>query len=519
MQTTRKQFLKQAGFALAGSLLPYSKLFAGINFGQKFTVDVNHPMYCSNNLRDHYLFSENKIRHNVSDDIFTYNKEVNDPLKDVLYSGDVGGCTSATAYDCTWSDGHDNKWASSTVPETTLKYKVSYPKSAIQKANGHDYQNVPLPCIILFHAGGFKECTPYDDDFMETLLYEFARKGFIAISVSYRTGRLADGDFSSAHEQLATYRGIQDARGAIRTIMRRNTSTGGFHNMTFKIDENQVFIGGASAGAAICMNVCYLRTQSMVNETFPVNSTSALTIEDALGPIDADYYDSDHTDELPIIRGILSCWGALRMPLKHGGQDVDADEPLFFLPDSDDVTNSQNPPVIAFHGKLDTTNIYPDDDEQYISNSTSNSRRKENDCLLEAENFIIKQPEMGPPAVNFFVKKGSGLNIYNILKDDRIDRFTLLYSDCNAGHGLKYSTDDYSSGFTDETNVTKYIAARTAVFCQAVMNYTSTSRVHPPANYTGSRSHFVDCLDSRICDEDAFPGSNDCTVTSCPEDL
>ena len=151
---------------------------------------------------------------------------------------------------------------------------------------------------------------------MTTICREFARRGFIAFTIGYRTGRIKDTpnpDRTSAQQGLASYRGIQDGRGAIRSIIKRNASTDK-HGNKFRINEDQFFIGGLSAGAIIAMGSTYYRNQGMINQAYPVRGTS-ISVEDALGHINSDYYygetGSDFANPLytPLIRGVLNGWG------------------------------------------------------------------------------------------------------------------------------------------------------------------------------------------------------------------
>lgn len=68
---------------------------------------------------------------------------------------------------------------------SSLIYDVYYPTD-------HDYTSCPLPAVILFHAGGFIECTNLEQPDIVTMCQELAKRGFVAFSVEYRTGRIKD---------------------------------------------------------------------------------------------------------------------------------------------------------------------------------------------------------------------------------------------------------------------------------------------------------------------------------------
>ncbi len=433
--------------------------------------------------------------------VFTYYKDTG-VIKDVLYHGDNGlGCVTDSTTKCDDTNKHQ-------TDETALRYRAFYPIGTDSLPDGHDYNAKPLPLMAFFHAGGFKECTQYDDDFSETMGMEFARKGFIFLSVEYRTGRLSDiyvGSHWTAQQQLATCKGIQDVRGALQSIVKRNANSS--HGGRFKIDTSQFFIGGASAGAVIAVNSVYLKNQNRINQIFLTASSSPLTIKDAVGPIDTNYYFGNST-YMPVVRGILSCWGAILMP-----KEYDNKEDSFFI--SNDAKD--NAPIIAFHGFLDPEISYSDDTLQSYHNSKSSPYNQENFCLCKTGNFIIKSP--GNDSSKVFVKKGSGFNMYNILMSSSINRFTQLYTDCNGLHGLdgddNVATTDYGTNYANDTRVTKYIAQRAAVFFQVIMNYTGLS-IHPPAGYTGGRSYFTDCKNNRKCIDDSDNNTCGSSGISCP---
>lgn len=319
MLTSRKNFLQQAGFAIAGSLLTSSKLFANevnpLDAPGFLPPSTKHPKDCTNNLRDNDLYTQAR----TSNEYFTYYKTPS-PLKDVLYrlEEDISGCVSPIPSTDICDDTNNH-----ITDESALRYLAYFPlKASTEFPNGHDYGTKPLPCVAFFHAGGFQECADFEGGVLATMSKSFARKGFIAITVEYRAGRRKDDvdpSRTSAQQHIAPYRAIQDARGALRSIMKRNTVAEGQHNGSFIINPDQFFIGGMSAGSITALGATYYRNQSMINQAFPTTSAS-LTIEQALGNIDADYYYGDLPNPptipnyRPTIRGVLNCWGGISIP-------------------------------------------------------------------------------------------------------------------------------------------------------------------------------------------------------------
>lgn len=108
--------------------------------------------------------------------------------------------------------------------------------------------------VIFIHGGAFDRSLNGTRKAEMANCIDYAKRGFVAISISYRRGK----DFKSGQSHTdsvgkvydAIYRAAQDARAALRFIKKNAASA--------KIDTNRIFIGGVSAGAATAMNVVYL---------------------------------------------------------------------------------------------------------------------------------------------------------------------------------------------------------------------------------------------------------------------
>ena len=130
-------------------------------------------------------------------------------------------------------------------------------------------------CLIFMHGGAWDRRTPNisfpppsygngtrKSERLNCLAY--AKRGYVVISPSYRTGK----DFRSGQSSNdstfkvyeAVYRAAQDARAMLRYV-KKNALSG-------KIDVNKIFIGGASAGAGIAINAVYL-DQNEIGNFFP----------------------------------------------------------------------------------------------------------------------------------------------------------------------------------------------------------------------------------------------------------
>ncbi|NNV54358.1 carboxylesterase family protein [Limnovirga soli] len=113
------------------------------------------------------------------------------------------------------------------------------------------------PLIVLVHGGGFVGGTAVS---MQTEAQYFARKGFVCASINYRLGweQTCTPDNNSLPD--AAYRSLQDTHAAIRYLVNNAN--------TYKIDKNNIFMYGRSAGAIICLFTQFV-SEAAFNQTFP----------------------------------------------------------------------------------------------------------------------------------------------------------------------------------------------------------------------------------------------------------
>lgn len=154
----------------------------------------------------------------------------------------------------------------------TLKMDIYNPKCT--DANNTSKK----PLIILIHGGAFLAGNK-DDASITRLCKQFAKRGYAAVSISYRLGFVSDDAawscnfpnyscvFASdtAEWIRAWYRGVQDAKGALRYLVNRNAS--------LRIDPNNIFVGGESAGALVALGVGLLDTVvERLPQTFAISA-------------------------------------------------------------------------------------------------------------------------------------------------------------------------------------------------------------------------------------------------------
>ena len=109
------------------------------------------------------------------------------------------------------------------------------------------------PLIILAHGGSFISGTRKDDATIDSLCMRFARRGYVTVSIDYRLGAAFNILTDSAYAVNEVIQAISDGKAAIRYFVKDAATTN-----TYKIDTNNIFIGGNSAGAVLYMHVGYL---------------------------------------------------------------------------------------------------------------------------------------------------------------------------------------------------------------------------------------------------------------------
>lgn len=142
----------------------------------------------------------------------------------------------------------------------TLEMDISYPTDDVVPACGR-------PLALIIHGGAWAVGSK-NDNRIERMREEFAKRGYVTAAINYRLGyfytdenkhcnidnwdclNLAD----SSEWIRAWYRGVQDANGALRYLIENKA--------TYEIDASNVFIFGESAGAYISMGVAYMDVAS-----------------------------------------------------------------------------------------------------------------------------------------------------------------------------------------------------------------------------------------------------------------
>lgn len=115
------------------------------------------------------------------------------------------------------------------------------------------------PLIIMAHGGSFLAGSKTGNDIVP-LCKDLAKLGYVVASIQYRLGMLNFPFMDSTSASAAVLRGVHDGRAAVR-YFRKNIQTGG---NTYKIDANNIYFGGSSAGAFIGLHIAYLDQASEI---------------------------------------------------------------------------------------------------------------------------------------------------------------------------------------------------------------------------------------------------------------
>ena len=145
------------------------------------------------------------------------------------------------------------------------------------------------PLLLAIHGGAFIAGSK-DGDQIPGWIRDFAKRGYVAASINYRLGMFQTDNFincnisafgapwnclnmqDTAEWYRAAYRGIQDAKGAIRFLLN-NASV-------YHIDPRNVFLVGESAGGFIALSTAFLDDSTekpiFANAMANVNAPNAL---------------------------------------------------------------------------------------------------------------------------------------------------------------------------------------------------------------------------------------------------
>lgn len=149
------------------------------------------------------------------------------------------------------------------------------------------------PLIIWAHGGSFFAGSKTEGDVV-ALSQRFAKKGFVCASINYRLGFTP---FDSSGIVPALLRAVQDMKAAVRFFYKDKLTAN-----QYKIDTNNIFIGGSSAGAITALHAAYLDKSCEINSYIP---QAAL---EAAGGIEGYSGSQCYSSK---VKGVINLCGAL----------------------------------------------------------------------------------------------------------------------------------------------------------------------------------------------------------------
>ena len=106
------------------------------------------------------------------------------------------------------------------------------------------------PLLVMIHEGAFFSGDKADDASMRWC-ERFASCGYVAVSVNYRLGF----NLLSSSVPEAAYCALQDVNAALRYLLA--------HGADYRIDPDEIFLAGCSAGAILALNTAFLTDSNL----------------------------------------------------------------------------------------------------------------------------------------------------------------------------------------------------------------------------------------------------------------
>ena len=116
------------------------------------------------------------------------------------------------------------------------------------------------PLVILAHGGSFMHGNRKRDS-QVPLCTELAKRGYVAVSIEYRlTNLIGMATKKNAYKNIL--KAVADGRASIQWFLNNAG-----HGNTYRIDTNNIFFGGASAGAILAEQLVFLDSPTRGNRT------------------------------------------------------------------------------------------------------------------------------------------------------------------------------------------------------------------------------------------------------------
>lgn len=176
------------------------------------------------------------------------------------------------------------------------------------------------PLLVFAFPGSFTAGTRLSPDIIQ-LCDNFARRGYVCASIDYRLG-FEDGSDCDTNQFKALMRGVQDMKAAVRYFYKDAQTAN-----QFRIDTNQIWIGGSSAGAFIALNYAFGKTDTL-SRSEPAWARPAL---DSLGGPEGNSGNPGYSSR---VKGVIDLCGGIA-------------DTVWIMPD--------DPLLVGVHGTADAT--------------------------------------------------------------------------------------------------------------------------------------------------------------------
>ncbi|MCB9256113.1 MAG: T9SS type A sorting domain-containing protein [Chitinophagales bacterium] len=187
------------------------------------------------------------------------------------------------------------------VDVTTVKYGEAMNRQGvlqelymdIYQGQGDTASNRP---VVLFCFGGSFYTGSRTSQELVYFATELAKKGYVCASIDYR---LATSVIDLIQEEVmvkVVFGAVQDGKAAIR-FFREDAAT----TNTYKVDSNQIFIGGTSAGGILSINLAYVDDLEQLPTTWQ-------TWADEIGGIEGSSGNPGHCS---YVNGVFGFAGAV----------------------------------------------------------------------------------------------------------------------------------------------------------------------------------------------------------------
>ena len=153
------------------------------------------------------------------------------------------------------------------------------------------------PILVLAHGGSFTSGDRNADNVITQLCADFAHKGYVTVSIDYRLTS-AQNLLTADSAIIEVLRAVSDGKAAIRYFYQDAATTN-----TYKIDTNNLFVGGNSAGAVLYMHVAYITNVGMLSPTFQ-------TLLTRVGGLDGNSGNPGYSTN---VKGVINLAGALNV--------------------------------------------------------------------------------------------------------------------------------------------------------------------------------------------------------------